>query len=85
MNLPNNIEKSGFRKGEYVMHTGTGCLRIEKGGKGWRVCGISSAYRSELDKRMIGKTGKTLADLARILEDIRPYYDGTYKVETKIV
>jgi hypothetical protein len=58
--LPDNIEKSGFRSGEFVGYPGAfGSIRIRKGGKGWETYnhGASYGYR----------TARTLMELGGLL------------------
>ncbi len=40
-NLPHNISRSAFRKGEYVMHA-AGAQRVIRTGTTWRTAGLLS-------------------------------------------
>jgi len=37
-----HIDKSGFRKGEYVGYTSKGCQRIRRNGNGWQTYALGS-------------------------------------------
>ena len=41
-NLPHNISRSAFRKGEYVLHTTHGAQRVIRTGTTWRTAGLLS-------------------------------------------
>lgn len=62
-NLP-NIEKSAFRKGEYVGHC-KGAQLIRKGGEGWETYRLGSISQGEF----VRVTARTLAELSIKLED----------------
>jgi hypothetical protein len=57
-----NIEKSGFRKGEYVGYSDEGVQRIRRGGAGWETYGLASALGS-----YIRLTAPTLEELNNLL------------------
>lgn len=58
--LPDNIEKSAFRSGEYIGYPGAfGSVRIRRGGEGWETYGHGNAYGR--------KTASTLMRLGAIL------------------
>lgn len=58
--LPCNIDRSGFRSGEYVGYPGAfGSIRIRKGGEGWETYGHGAAYGY--------KTARTLMELGELL------------------
>lgn len=50
--IPSNIEKSGFRRGEYVAYTSKGIVRIRREGRGWTTYGAPIKF-----------TGETLAEI----------------------
>lgn len=65
--MHDRIEKSGFRKGEYVLYAQAGktcyVMRVRRGGKGWET------YYHELNNRgcytyMTAKTLNALGDMA---------------------
>jgi len=58
--LPCNIEKSAFRRGEYIGYPGAfGSVKIRKGGDGWETYGHGGFYGR--------KTAPTLMALGAIL------------------
>jgi len=59
-----NIEKSAFRKGEYVGHA-TGTWRIRRDGKGWLAIAGSIPGHSGRTLR-----GATLRDISKQLETV---------------
>lgn len=65
--IPSNMDKSGFRKGEFVLYAKAGItpytMRVRKGGNGWET------YYHEANARQAGgvftyATAETLAELA---------------------
>ena len=56
--LPHNISKSGFRRGEYVLHL-NGAQRVVRCERGWRTAGLCS-----LAGGSIFASGRTLAELS---------------------
>ena len=63
--LPHNISKSGFRRGEYVLHL-DGAQRIIGKPGDWRVCGLLSLS----GRPLYAGPCRTLADLADRAEKI---------------
>jgi hypothetical protein len=64
MTLPNNIDKSATRKGEYVGYC-NGAQRIRRGGLGWQTYGLASAHGEP-----IFTSARTLEELGKKLESI---------------
>lgn len=62
MKLPQNIDKSLSRKGEYIGYC-KGAQRIRRGGPGWITCGLASMHGET-----VIANGRTLAELGRKLE-----------------
>lgn len=62
MKLPHNIEKSYFKKGEYVGFC-NGAQRIRKEGGQWRTCGLAS-----LAGEAVYLSAPTLAELGEKLD-----------------
>lgn len=69
--LPHNIDRSGFKRGEYVVYAKAGVtsytMRVRRGGKGWET------YYHEPNARQAGgvftyMTARTLAELGAIAE-----------------
>lgn len=58
--LPCNIERSAFRRGEYVGYSALGSVRIRRGGKGWETYNHNGSYRSY-------RTARTLMELGEII------------------
>lgn len=76
MKLPHNIEKSAFRKGEYVGYC-NGAQRIRRGGEGWVTNGLCSSQGEAVfaQARTLMELGEKLAKIKefrtikRIIED----------------
>lgn len=65
MKLPNNIDKSAFRRGEYVGYC-NGAQRIRRGGEGWRTYALGSSAGKFVDA-----TAPTLMELGAKLAKIK--------------
>ena len=63
--LPHNISKSGFRRGEYVLHLG-GAQRVVRSREGWRICGLLSLQ----GRPLYAGPCRTLAELSELAAKI---------------
>lgn len=62
--IPQNIDKSAFRKGEYIGHC-NGAQRIRKGGQGWETYALASTQGA-----FTPATASTLCELGEKLEQL---------------
>lgn len=63
--IPDNMERSAFRRGEYVAWIPDGsCVRVTRGGEGWRVGGRVS------DHAFVSATGITARTLVELGEKL---------------